>query len=73
MTYGVLAIYLYTNMRTMKHGVGGRHALDMHVERGLERAKALLDSNTRKPDCVLKVELVNGVFQSIYSNPQMKQ
>ena len=56
-------------MRVMKHGVGGRHALDMHVEQGSERAKALLDSNARKQECVLEVELVNGVFQSIYTNP----
>jgi hypothetical protein len=60
---------LYTNMRTMKHGVGGRHALDMHVEQGSEGGKALLDSNTRKQECVLEVELVNGVFQTIYTNP----
>lgn len=31
--------------------------------------KALLDSNTRKQECVLEVELVNGVFQTIYTNP----
>jgi hypothetical protein len=44
--------------------------LDMHVEQGSERAKALLDSNTRKQECVLEVELINGVFQSIYTNPE---
>jgi len=32
-------------------------------------AKALLDSNARKQECVFEVELVNGVFQSNYTNP----
>jgi hypothetical protein len=40
--------------------------LDMHVEQGSERAKALLDSNTRKQECVLEVELINGVFQHLH-------
>ena len=38
-------------------------------EQGSERAKALLDSNARKQECVFEVELVNGVFQSIYTKP----
>jgi hypothetical protein len=40
-------------------------ALDMDVEQGLEWAKALLDSNTRKHNCLLEVVLVNGVFESL--------
>jgi hypothetical protein len=40
--------------------------------KGLERAKALLDSNTRRQEYVLEVELINGVFQSIYTNFQKK-
>jgi len=39
-------------------------ALDLHVEQGPERAKALLDSNKRKHSCILEVLLVNGVFRA---------
>jgi hypothetical protein len=39
-------------------------ALDMHVGQGSERAKALLDSNTRKHRYILEVALVNGVFRT---------
>ena len=39
-------------------------ALDIRVEQGSERPKALLDSNTRKRRCILEVVLVNGVFRA---------
>ena len=36
----------------------------MHVGQGSERAKALLDGNTRKHRYILEVALVNGVFRT---------
>jgi hypothetical protein len=58
----------------VKHGVGGRHVLDMRLEQGSERAKALLDSNARKQDCVLKVTSTRKrvYFGTFMPNPQKK-
>jgi hypothetical protein len=63
------SIYLCTNMRTGESmALVEDMALDMHVGQGSERAKVLLDSNTRKHSCILEVALVNGVFRAFTLN-----